>query len=262
VPSVFWLRRTGGWSCRAPARCPTAPAAGTTRSPTCRAAVRVDLLASQGERGSTRLCYSLASTEAYTDLEQQRLARQARDAQVQRLRVFGDYLRKRQPGDAPSCKPTCPCGAELRCFDVQARLEATGASQIFCDICSKNMTSGTVWSCQRGDGTIIHPFSNDVCGACFEESMGTGEQASEKQQSFLDDFGGALDEEDNVLGAYDERYHADVEDTGSDDGFSDGSIYFKYEDDFGGTPQHRFAEGESRQAGVLSALGLDFGYIT
>eukprot|EP00446_Apocalathium_sp_SHHI-4_P041005 CAMPEP_0177332630 /NCGR_PEP_ID=MMETSP0368-20130122/21697_1 /TAXON_ID=447022 ORGANISM="Scrippsiella hangoei-like, Strain SHHI-4" /NCGR_SAMPLE_ID=MMETSP0368 /ASSEMBLY_ACC=CAM_ASM_000363 /LENGTH=309 /DNA_ID=CAMNT_0018793113 /DNA_START=59 /DNA_END=988 /DNA_ORIENTATION=- len=86
--------------------------------------------------------------------------------------------------------PRCVCGAALELISVQERarrfmqqaeswrtsqalapLLQRGAMKIVCDLCNQPMsmdgTMGKLWACERGDGTIKHATSNDICMACF-----------------------------------------------------------------------------------------------
>lgn len=215
---------------------------GVPRCPTCRSAIHAKLEAPE-RGGPWRLQYSLMTPEAQAfSVEEERLSRQARAAQIQQLRDLGAYLLRRQPGDPRSMKPTCPCGGELGCWEGQVRLQTGVGGEITCDICNRSLRSGTVWSCQKGGGTIVHSFSHDVCGTCFEEHMGTGRRTLSDEWTYRDDF--SLEEDLPLLAQL--------------DNLIDSSDEFKNEDDFGSSDLFNSAEGTapSQPTGILGSIGL------
>jgi len=42
-----------------------------------------------------------------------------------------------------------------------------------CDLCGEDaMRSGAVWTCQRGQHTLLHPMAYDVCDGCLQKYTG------------------------------------------------------------------------------------------
>jgi len=81
--------------------------------------------------------------------------------------------------------PKCICGCRLRCTSTRERvmafvlegsvatpyrhqLEALMSSPpIVCDICSRQVRTRQVWTCENGRRTVLHAAAYDVCETCF-----------------------------------------------------------------------------------------------
>lgn len=88
--------------------------------------------------------------------------------------------------------PLCVCGSRLQMITLQEREERfmvqaeawrfserlaplyrQGCMRIVCDLCSQELkhTQVVVWVCERGDNTIKHATSNDICARCFGQHV-------------------------------------------------------------------------------------------
>lgn len=116
-----------------------------------------------------------------------RLLNQARPAQVRILEQYGEA----RHGEA-HLVPQCVCGSNLvhvsyeerlrRCLilripgiqndnpqfeDTVASLLASNKPCFHCDLCGEYRRSGSVWTCENDNNTILHTNAYDVCEECF-----------------------------------------------------------------------------------------------
>lgn len=84
--------------------------------------------------------------------------------------------------------PKCVCGSKLQLISIEERdrrfklqaeawrsserlamLYVQGVMRIVCDLCERRLETNppVVWVCERGDNTIKHATSNDICARCF-----------------------------------------------------------------------------------------------
>jgi len=145
-------------------------ASGTAHCPTCRTFVRVDLCITP--IGSSPPCYLRFSRETRSVPsvsrrdEQARLTEQARPVQRELLHRFG------LKGDRQA-NPPCVCGSDLQWVSFRQRTAGHSYTNVICDICSKDLESrSSMWTCQEGHNTVMHPASYDVCTDCFSHHVG------------------------------------------------------------------------------------------
>mmetsp|Transcript_93608 Transcript_93608/g.241877 ORF Transcript_93608/g.241877 Transcript_93608/m.241877 type:complete len:304 (-) Transcript_93608:222-1133(-) len=103
-------------------------------------------------------------------------------------------------GGEASPHPMCVCGSELECITPRSRIlrmleehdpnwrshvreadciikKLVDSALVTCDLCEKDATrSGNVWTCKRGQHTLLHPAAYDVCEKCFLKFAGTSPQ--------------------------------------------------------------------------------------
>uniref|UniRef100_A0A7S1WQY9 RING-type domain-containing protein n=1 Tax=Alexandrium catenella TaxID=2925 RepID=A0A7S1WQY9_ALECA len=178
------------------------------RCPTCRSPVRVDFDAQTGN-----LIFTAESDDEDADQTRRRISELMAPIQVRRLEDFGAIHpldeeasqggvtaassfagRLAESRELPRC--VCGCGLErvslrerARRFFVQAgqwldseRLApvlAQGLVRIVCDLCGEplDLEQPFVWVCERGDSTIKHATSNDICTRCLvRHAWGVEEQ--------------------------------------------------------------------------------------
>jgi hypothetical protein len=99
-----------------------------------------------------------------------------------------------EPGQ-PTCRqPTCVCGGKLERLSLRSRIlcmleeqsmdwrsevqesvldKLVSVALVRCDLCGEEATrSGAVWTCSRGQHTVLHPSAYDVCEGCFQKHTG------------------------------------------------------------------------------------------
>mmetsp|Transcript_108693 Transcript_108693/g.307403 ORF Transcript_108693/g.307403 Transcript_108693/m.307403 type:complete len:251 (+) Transcript_108693:77-829(+) len=170
-------------------------ACAQARCPTCRTPVRVDFCPDTG-------CptFTPEYTEEDADSLRRRICEQMKPFQVRILQEFGaahpiaqDLGSEAAPAHAARLQeagiaPQCVCGSALRRVTLQERarqflvqadawrnsgrlapLITQGIARVVCDLCGDplDVRHPAVWVCERGDGTIKHATSNDVCAWCF-----------------------------------------------------------------------------------------------
>mmetsp|Transcript_45289 Transcript_45289/g.144319 ORF Transcript_45289/g.144319 Transcript_45289/m.144319 type:complete len:235 (+) Transcript_45289:41-745(+) len=173
-------------------------ACAKARCPTCRTPIRVDF---DGQAG--RLAFSAEGDDEDAEQTRRRIAEQMRPVQERLLRDYGAA----NPLNEEACRgsvaaaaataerlaeqgttPHCVCGGALervslreraRRFFIQAGqwrdserlapLVARGLVRIVCDLCGEplDLEQPGIWMCERGDSTIKHATSNDVCTRCL-----------------------------------------------------------------------------------------------
>lgn len=170
-----------------------------------------------------------------------RLYKQARPAQIQLLKEFGQRTAGGQGSNAEQEHLLCVCGSRLNCTPVRQRVENFVQEEtpmavsefemnqfyerppIMCDICNKQVSPNSeVWTCENGRRTVLHSVAYDVCQFCFER-YARGKLPHPGQPGHLSaDEEEEDEEEDDDEDFSDEDFNSDVDSSiGSDTGISE-----------------------------------------
>lgn len=106
------------------------------------------------------------------------------------------------PLGAMPVAPSCPCGGELSCMSVEQRKqqllsetdtrswsslmechdgEPKEESSLGCELCQKELNDGYVWTCSRGNCTVLHMHGHDICEDCFRHHASSGASQARRE---------------------------------------------------------------------------------
>jgi len=180
---------------------------GRATCPSCRMALRVDFDAALGRLFFSRAetnsagCTGIDTPNNANEDDDWfvRLYAQAKPAQIKLLQEYSAGVRDAErscagvqvPNSARGQHqgprqqlPRCVCGSQLVCLTVEQRVlmyaEEEGVTNqrrlermlkrppIICDLCNRDVSpDGSIWSCENGSSTVMHPASYDICSRCF-----------------------------------------------------------------------------------------------
>lgn len=188
-------------------------ACANVRCPTCRSPVRVDFDPITGHP-----TFAAETENEDPETTRKRISKQMRPRQERILQEFGAaHPLACGKGDAQAAAaalaerlaeaqmaPRCVCGAALEKVSLEERVrrfvdQATawrdsqrlapllrqGRMRVVCDLCDEPISRlhESVWVCERGDATIKHATSNDVCAKCFARHAWGVSQATMVQEA-------------------------------------------------------------------------------
>jgi len=179
---------------------------GRAQCPTCRSAFKIEFDVDTGN-----LVFSPDPEGTHACDWRSQLYVKVRNVQIRLLESYGKVVSgdlspgrlatapkspKSGAGECNGRLPSCVCGAALEHISSRARilrmledtepgwrsrvpqpedlvLRLMNSSLVTCDLCDQiAISSGSVWTCQNGPHTVMHPAAYDVCDACFDRHSG------------------------------------------------------------------------------------------